>query len=306
MAEIPIAAGKWAYEPKFDGFRCVALCSGDRVTLQSRRGKSLTRCFPDVVEAVSSLQRDAVLDGELVLWHDGRLDFAKLQRRLGSTAALSAVHYPAAYVVFDLLAYKSVDLRAKPYRKRRAKLEKLLRRGLPDGLVLMPMSTEPSVAEAWMRNHSEAGIEGVVAKRVEQPYRCGRGGWKKIRSRGTAEAVVGGVVGDLVAPEALLLGLPDGRGRLRVAGRTTALTLPARRELGGLLVPPQGVHPWPERIPASRFGQLGAEPVDYTPTEPLLVVEVDADVCFEQDRWRHATIFRRVRSDLEPVDLAHG
>lgn len=91
-----------------------------------------------------------------------------------------------------------------------------------------------------------------------------------------------------------------------VAGRTSSLTLPARRELGGLLVPPQGVHPWPERIPASRFGQLGAEPVDYTPTEPAVVVEVDADVCFEQDRWRHATIFRRVRSDLEPVDLAHG
>src|SRR6185369_159257 len=78
---------------------------------------------------------------------------------------------------------------------------------------------------------------------------------------------------------------------------------PARHELGTLLVPPQRTHPWPERIPASRFGQLPGDLVDYTPTEPLLVVEVDADVCFEAERWRHATTFRRVRGDLHPADL---
>ena len=82
------------------------------------------------------------------------------------------------------------------------------------------------------------------------------------------------------------------------------MTLPARRELGALLVPPQRSHPWPERIPSSRFGQLRGESVDYTPTEPLLVVEVDADVCFEQGRWRHPTAFRRVRSDLRTEDVA--
>src|SRR5690349_20424465 len=82
-----------------------------------------------------------------------------------------------------------------------------------------------------------------------------------------------GVIGPLDAPEALLLGLPDDTGRLRVAGRTGPLTLPARRELGTLLVPPQRTHPWPERIPASRFGQLPGDLVDYTPAEPLLVVE---------------------------------
>jgi hypothetical protein len=87
-------------------------------------------------------------------------------------------------------------------------------------------------------------------------------------------------------PDALLLGLPDNRGRLRVAGRTGPLTLPARRELGALLVPPQRAHPWPERIPSSRLGQLPGEAIDYAQTEPLLVVEVDADVCFEHERWR--------------------
>jgi hypothetical protein len=126
----------------------------------------------------------------------------------------------------------------------------------------------------------------------------------KVRTQVTADAVVGGVIGPLNAPEALLLGLPDERGRLRVAGRTAPLMLPARRELGALLVRPRRAHPWPERLPSSQFGQLPGDLVEYTPTEPLLVVEVDADVCFEQERWRHPTGFRRVRRDLRPADLA--
>ena len=93
------------------------------------------------------------------------------------------------------------------------------------------------------------------------------------------------------------------RGRLRVAGRTAPLTLPARRELGALLMPPRRAHPWPDRIPSSRFGQLPGDLIDYTPTEPMLVVELDADVCFEHDRWRHPTGFRRIRGDLQPMDL---
>ena len=90
---------------------------------------------------------------------------------------------------------------------------------------------------------------------------------------------------------------------MRVAGRTVPLTLPARRELGAMLMSPRRAHPWPERIPSSRFGQLPGDLMDYTPTEPLLVVEVDADVSFEYDRWRHPTRYRRVRSDLRPMDL---
>jgi hypothetical protein len=143
----------------------------------------------------------------------------------------------------------------------------------------------------------------VVVKHREHGYRLRRRSWK-VRTRVTADAVVGGVIGALDAPEALLLGLPDERGRLRVAGRTVALTLPARREIGAVLVPARQAHPWPERIPSSRFGQLPGELVDYTQTEPLLVVEVDADVSFEHDRWRHPTRYRRVRSDLRPTDLA--
>jgi hypothetical protein len=93
---------------------------------------------------------------------------------------------------------------------------------------------------------------------------------------------------------------------LRVAGRTAPLPASVRRELGALLTPPRGRHPWPERIPSSRFGQLPPQPVEYTPVEPALVVEVDADMCWEQDRWRHGTTYRRPRLDLRPADIPAG
>jgi ATP-dependent DNA ligase len=168
----------------------------------------------------------------------------------------------------------------------------------------MPATQNLVGAQAWMREHVEAGVEGVVVKHREHGYRPRRRSWFKVRIRTSADAVVGGVIGPLHAPEVLLLGLPDEHGRLRVAGRTGPLTLPARRELGALLVPAQRTHPWPERIPSSRFGQLPGDLLDYTPTEPLLVVEVDADVCFEHHRWRHPAPFRRVRAELDPADLS--
>jgi hypothetical protein len=143
-----------------------------------------------------------------------------------------------------------------------------------------------------------------VAGWSHQARGCGLRGSRSITAQPSLLHIIGrGPVHLPFAAAAALLGLPDNRGRMRVAGRTGPLTLPARRELGALLVPPQRAHPWPERIPPSRFGQLPGDLVDYTPTEPMLVVEVDADVCFEHDRWRHPTAFRRVRSDLRPADL---
>src|SRR5690349_23959220 len=120
----------------------------------------------------------------------------------------------------------------------------------------MPATRDLDGAHSWMRDYADAGLEGVVVKHREHGYRPRRRSWFKVRTRTTADAVVGGVIGPLHAPEALLLGLPDDTGRLRVAGRTSPLTLPARHEFGTLLMPPQRTHPWPERIPASRFGRL--------------------------------------------------
>jgi hypothetical protein len=142
----------------------------------------------------------------------------------------------------------------------------------------------------------------VVAKRLDQHYRAGGRTWRKIRTRLTAEAVVGGVLGSIARPEALIVGRYDARGRLRVAGRTTALPRPARAELGRLLtMPASGTHPWPVTIPSSRFGQRPSEPINYVQVAPTAVVELDVDTSFEQDRGRHATRYVRL-----PADLHHG
>jgi ATP-dependent DNA ligase len=156
--------GDWSYEAKFDGFRCIAHRRADRVALQSRQQRPLTRYFPQIVAALGQLDADVVLDGELVLWWEGRLDFASLQQRVHPAdvrARRLSLARPASFVVFDVLALDQRDVRPQPYRARRALLEDLLGRQLPHGLVLMPATTDPVVARAWLTNHSAAGIEGV-------------------------------------------------------------------------------------------------------------------------------------------------
>lgn len=124
------------------------------------------------------------------------------------------------------------------------------------------------------------------------------------RVRLSAEAVVGGVLGPLSAPHALVVGKIDGRGRLRIAGRTRPLPLSARAELAAVLTETTDEHPWPATIPASRFEQLGVDPVHYTRVSPDVVVELDVDTAFEHQRWRHPVSYQRIRADLRPTDLA--
>src|SRR3954447_5997373 len=217
VSNLPTGSG-WAFEPKFDGYRVLAFRSRARVELQSRQQRILTAHFPDVTAAIAGLGDEVVLDGELVIWNAGRFDFAALQDRLRSgprraptppaprRAHPLAAATPAAYVVFDLLAHGRTDLREQPYQHRRDALEALLGRGLPPGLVLTPSTTDPAVARSWLIHHGPTGIEGVVAKRLDQTYRPGVRGWQKLRTRLTAEAVVGGVIGPLDAPRVLLLG----------------------------------------------------------------------------------------------------
>ncbi|WP_246266445.1 hypothetical protein [Pseudonocardia xinjiangensis] len=166
------------------------------------------------------------------------------------------------------------------------------------------MSTEPAVARAWLLNHSDAGIEGVVAKRLDHVYRPGGRMWRKVRTRFTAEAVVGGVLGTLVQPEALIVGRTDYRGRLRVAGRTSPLPRAARDDIAAVLTAPGTEHPWPPAIASSRFGQRPSEPVTYVQVAPTTVVELDVDTAFEDHRWRHPPRFIRVRRDLWPSDVS--
>lgn len=169
----------------------------------------------------------------------------------------------------------------------------------------MPMSSEVAAAEAWMVDHCGAGIEGVVAKRLDEAYRAAGRTWRKIRTRTTAEAVVGGVLGPLVQPDALIVGRRDGLGRLRVSGRTTPLSPAAQSVMTKVLEPPGRTNPWAGTIPSSRFGQLPSEPIPYTRVKPRVVVELDVDTAFEDYRWRHACRFVRVRRDSGPPRYQH-
>ena len=299
--------GRWAAEPKLDGFRCITYRSQHHIALHSRQQRSLTRYFPEIVAAVAELDVEVVLDGELVLWREGRVDFAALQQRLHPAASRArelSVAMPASYVVFDILALDSTDVRARPYAARRALLEDLLTRQLPHGLVLMPMTTDFAVARTWMLNHTGSGVEGVVAKRLDHTYRGNSRTWSKIRTRLTAEAIVGGVIGSLEQPEALVLGRHDHHGRLRVAGRTTPLPPAARSEIAAALTPAAGGHhPWPPTIPSRWFGQIPSEPVEYLQVALNTVVELDVDTAFENHRWRHGARFVRIRADLRASDL---
>ena len=310
VTSLPTGPG-WAFEPKYDGFRALVFCTRTavgtaEVVVQSRQQRTLTAHFPDIAAAISTLDSDVVLDGELVIWRTGRLDFGALQDRLRSGPARArqlALELPAAYVVFDLLAVDGADLRDQPYRHRRRALKELLDRRLPPGLVLTPSTTDPQVARAWLVGHTTSGIEGVVAKRTDQPYRPGVRGWQKLRTRLTAEAIVGGVIGPPDAPKVLLLGRHDTDGQLHLVGRTTELTPTASAALAAALVPQIGAgHPWPEVLPSTRWGRPGP-PTVYTQVRPEVVVEVVVDTAVEQYRWRHPARFVRLRPDLRIADL---
>lgn len=299
VTQLPVGAG-WSFEPKYDGFRAIAFAGAHGVMLQSRQLRDLTPRFPEVAAAVAQLG-DVVVDGELVVWRSGRFDFTTLQDRLRSGPArvdgLVAAE-PAAYVVFDLLARGGKDLRNRPYWKRRRKLEKLLGAHLPDGLVLTPATIDSAVARSWMLGHLGTGLEGVVAKRLDQPYRPGRRGWQKLRTRITTEAVIGGVTGPVQAPQELILGRHDDTGQLRIAGRTTVLRPPTAARLGALLE--KHSHGWPERLPAHSWGTPRTA---YTRVRPDVVVEVCADLALDGLRWRHPVRFVRIRHDLQALDL---
>ncbi|GAA1935848.1 DNA ligase [Streptomyces sodiiphilus] len=204
--------GDLAYEPKFDGHRMVAFRTGSGVLLQARSGRLVTDSFPDLATAVERLPEGTVLDGEAVVWtRAGRTDFAAVQRRAAAgrvRAAGLARELPASYAVFDLLALGREDLRRLPLRERRARLTALLEQ-LGPPVQAVPQTLDPHVARAWYDSLPPTGVEGLVIKRLDQPYRAGRGEWRKLRHSETREAAVVGTVGPAFRPRALALVLPD-------------------------------------------------------------------------------------------------
>jgi ATP-dependent DNA ligase len=302
---------QWQYEPKWDGFRCLAFRDGANVDLESKSGKPLTRYFPELVEAVKALKaKKFVLDGEIVIPVNGDLSFDDLLMRIHPAASriltLSRAT-PAILITFDLLVDETgKSLVGQTLRERRGWLEKFAGKHLKeDGLIrLSPYTTNTAAAQKWF--HKGVGLDGIVAKRTDLPYQSGeRTGMLKIKKQRTADCVVGGfrylerkrLVGSL------LLGLYDDKGLLSHVGFTSSIHNQERaaltKKLEKLIKPPGFTGKAPGGV--SRWSTKHS--MEWQPLDPVLVVEVQFDHC-TGGRFRHGTRFLRWRPEKNPRDCS--
>ncbi|MBV9783366.1 MAG: ATP-dependent DNA ligase [Acidisphaera sp.] len=297
---------EWQYEPKWDGFRCLAFRDASSVDLRSKSGQPLGRYFPELLAALSELAVPrCVLDGEIVVPVDGVPDFEELQMRLHPAASrvrkLAAAH-PARYMLFDLLVDDTGrDLTALPLQRRRAALESLMAPHVNERLALSPVSRDAAEARQWMQTLG-TGRDGVVAKRLDKPYRSGhRDAVVKVKLIRSADCVVGGFrylqrerqVGSL------LLGLYDGAGLLNHVGFTATIRRedrPALTDRLEKLVEPPG---FTGKAPGGPSRWSSGKTHDWQPLRPVLVVEVQYDHV-SGERFRHGTTLLRFRPDKAP------
>lgn len=289
------------YEPKWDGVRAELSRSEGQVRIWSRRGTDLTTAFPELAAAGEQLPDDTMVDGEIVAWVDGRLNFDVLLGRInvGKQRATSMARAtPAALVLFDVLVHRGEDVRGRGYDDRRALLEHEAVSWRPP-LALSPMTSDLEVARTWFTDMAAAGVEGLVVKGGAQAYRGGERLWVKVKHRQTQDVVVGAVIGSRERPQQVVVGLIVD-GELRIAGRSTPLSSAQSRQLGAQLQPPAGAHPWPEVVGPGAMDRFnaGREPVTLTLVEPV-IAEISADTARVHGVFRHAVRFVRLRSDLE-------
>jgi ATP-dependent DNA ligase len=302
-AELPEGDG-WQFEPKWDGFRCLARRDGAEVTLTSKSGKPLARYIPEVVEMLHGLKaKRFLLDGELIIPVGDVLSFDALQLRLHpaeSRVRKLSKETPAELMAFDLLEVDGKSLAALPLAERRDRLERFMRENEAPGLHLSPMTCDRDTAVGWLER-SGGALDGVIAKRATQEYRSGERAMIKVKQQRTADCVVGGfryaekkkVVGSL------LLGLYDDEGLLDHVGFTSAIPATERpsltKKLEKLIAPPgfTGSAPGgPSRWNTERS-------MAWQPLKPVLVVEVRYDQVTGR-RFRHGTGFLRWRPDKDP------
>ncbi len=308
-AELP-AGGDWTYEPKWDGFRCLAFRDGDEVDLRSKAGKPLGRYFPDIVAAVADVPaRRFVLDGEIVIPVGGELSFDELQLRLHPAASrvnkLAAEH-PALYIAFDLLVdARGRELTSRPLSDRRAALEAFAVQALDQegGTIrLSPETDELAEARSWLKGGRQ-GLDGVVAKRKDQPYLSGERAMVKVKRMRTADCVVGGFRwakgGEGKQVGSLLLGLYGDDRLLHHVGFTGSMPADVRLEAGKKLLPLRSAPGFTGRAPGgpSRWRREGSD--EWEPVHPEIVVEVQYDHV-SGGRFRHGTRFLRWRPDKDP------
>jgi len=321
--EIPRSAD-FLFEPKWDGFRAIVFRGGGNVYIQSRDLKPLDRYFPELHDGLIAALPDAcVVDGEIVIATARGLDFDRLQLRLhpaASRVAKLANETPSEFVAFDLLAAAGKDIRMTAFERRREQLERLLKNaGAP--VHLTPMTRDREVAVEWLQRFEGAGLDGVMAKPAKGLYEPGKRVMFKIKHSRTADCVVAGFRWHKTGPGtligSLLLGLYDKRGKLQHVGVTSAFSMQQRKELVTLLEPlrknAMKDHPWREwadaagemhRMPGGQSRWSAGKDLSWEPVRIELVCEVKYDH-MQGDRFRHAAIFQRWRSDREPQDCTY-
>jgi ATP-dependent DNA ligase len=294
------------YEPKWDGFRAALVTDTGGTTLWSRQGKDLTRYFPDLIEAAQEhIPPGCVVDGEAVIWNDGRLDFNALQRRMvTSKSAMSALvdERPASFAAFDVLAVAGHDVRGLPLRDRRALLEELASVWSPP-LNLSPATSDRDEAQEWFDSMPATGIEGLVIKGAGQTYEGGQRIWLKAKRRDNLDVVCAAVIGRRDRPSQVVAGLPI-EGRLWIVGRSSQLTATASKALAAHLHIPRADHPWPEEVSQGTLDRFSKEkgPVRLTLVEPI-VIEVAADTAWSGRSFRHPLRYLRARPELNPDEV---
>ncbi len=303
---VPTGPG-WQFEPKWDGFRAIVYRSGDTVAIQSKAGQPLARYFPEVVQVFLALKEtEFVIDGEIVVSIDGRLSFDDLLQRIHPAekrVRKLAAETPANYFAFDLLCVKGKLLTAKPIEHRREQLEHFFAKIHEDSLLqLSPATTERSVALDWFETFGSVGLDGVMAKRLGEPYHSGdREGMVKVKHLKTADCVVGGFRygAGTGSVGSLLLGVYDEEGRLVFIGHSSSIRKTERDALTKRLQALSAENPFEVRVPGGPSRWATEKSGEWEPVRPELVCEVEYDY-FSQGRFRHGSKFLRWRPDKDP------
>jgi ATP-dependent DNA ligase len=317
------AGDGWIFEPKWDGFRALVFRDGDELEIQSRDEKPLVRYYPELVEPLKAqLPERCVLDGEIVIARPHGLDFEALQLRLHPAASrvrtLSKA-IPASVVFFDVISEGDRDLRGVPFEKRRAILERLLKRAKPP-LAITPATRDLATAADWFARFEGAGLDGVIAKPASGFYEPSKRVMLKIKHQRECDCVVAGFRwhkgSERTAVGSLLLGLYDDGSDLQHVGVCASFTAAKRHELVAFLAPYRTEalddHPWREwamadddaaaqRRPGAQSRWSQGKDLSWEPLRPELVVEVAYDH-MQGSRFRHTAQFRRWRADKRPRD----
>lgn len=301
VSELP-SEGDWQFEPKWDGFRCIAIRNEDHVDLRAKSGKDLGRFFPEIVDLIRALpHRRFILDGELIVVVDGEASFEALQQRLhpaDSRIQKLSRATPAMLVAFDLLHLGGRHLATNPLKGRRGALETFLAENPPDlPLRLSPATNDHSIANEWSRKLSSE-LDGVIAKRLDEPYISGERAMLKIKRVRSADCVVGGFrygTGEKLVGS-LLLGLFNQDGKLDHVGFTSAISAKAKPELTNTLEKLKGGPGFTGKAPGGPSRWSTERSTEWVPLEHELVVEVGYDQ-ITGNRFRHGTKLLRWRPD---------